>query len=98
MTGRDSRLTVIRRCPRWAVRNPPGALPASREIRPLGPSTTPLMDDEMELVPAERLRGAVEALEWLADRYATTLAGKPVRDADEALERARLIVNQARGQ
>jgi hypothetical protein len=45
-----------------------------------------------------QLAEAVDALEWLADRYATTLAGKPVRDADEVLERARLIVSHARGQ
>jgi hypothetical protein len=46
---------------------------------------------------ATNYQRAVETLEWLADRYATTLSGKPVRDADEVIERARLIVNRARG-
>jgi hypothetical protein len=47
---------------------------------------------DVAVVPAEQLQRAVEALRWVADRYAQTLAGKSVRDADEALERARLIV------
>jgi hypothetical protein len=38
---------------------------------------------------------AVRILKWVADRYAATLAGKSVRDADEALEAARGIVEQA---
>lgn len=43
-----------------------------------------------------RLRAELETLrktlDWVALRYATTLAGKPVRDADECLERARLVL------
>jgi hypothetical protein len=35
---------------------------------------------------------AVETLRWVADRYAATLAGRPVRDADECLERARIVL------
>jgi hypothetical protein len=60
----------------------------------------PLMErvcEFAESVIANHPQGAVETLAWVADRYAKTLAGESVRDADEALERARLVLQQQHG-
>jgi phage terminase Nu1 subunit (DNA packaging protein) len=51
----------------------------------------------VEYVTASSARESLAALEWVADRYAKTLAGRSVRDADEALDHARWVVSRARG-
>jgi hypothetical protein len=93
--------TVIRHCPCGNVSTPdvpcagfPGVWNEERGDFERGAC----LGEEAEYVPAEQLRGAVEALEWIAHQTGTATCDDSVRVMNDAYEAATAALDRLGGQ
>jgi hypothetical protein len=74
---------------RWTIQNPPSRGPRTCRVEPISVNPDAPMGRKVEVVPADRLQGAVEALQAIAADPQIGGTGHPVdvlaRNALEAL-------------